>query len=654
MLFVAASLALFMTAMRFAVYYFFGHQGNEFPGVLKVFMLGLRFDMRTVAIILLLMLLIGNIPKLRPFNNHDSRVRWVRVIAVVFGVILFFYIIDFAHISYLGQRLNASVLNLMVDAGISLNMVWESYPVFTLVLILLFVSVMYFLLVRLVSSRIRKVNPFISTAQRWVEAVCWIIVLGSLIFGSISQYPLRWSDAFGLGTDYRANLALNPFESFFNTLKFRNNKPDLATLRKYYPELNKYYHFTSPVDTISFARKIQPKDSLAETPNIVLIIGESFSAYKSSSFGNPEQTTPFFDSLARQGLFFDRCFSPTFGTARGVWATLISNPDVESPATASRNPAAVDQRTILNSFTGLDKFYFLGGSTSWANLRGILNNNIQGVNIYEQESFGVPKVDVWGISDKNLFLETNKILAKHSKPFFAVIQTADNHRPFTIPQEDLMEFKLANVPAATYRAAGFASLDEFNAFRYTDFCFRKFMEAASKEAYFKNTIFVLTGDHGVPGNAGGLFPKVWTEQRLTQHHVPLLYYAPAIVKPSRQHRIASQIDLLPTLAGLCKIPYTNYSLGRDLMDTANAEQFAFLFDMDNNQVSIIDSQYLYRKQIHGKKEDLYSIINNDPVPADSTVEARKRKLRILSEGMYEAGKYLLINNKKDSRRKALQ
>src|SRR6478736_4686695 len=137
MLFVAGILGIFMVAMRFAVYFFFGHQGNEFPGVLNVFILGLRFDLRSIAIILLLMLIFGIIPKFRPFNNHESRIRWVRVITMVFLVILFFYIVDFAHISYLGQRLNASVLNLMVDAGISLKMVWESYPLLTLILILL-------------------------------------------------------------------------------------------------------------------------------------------------------------------------------------------------------------------------------------------------------------------------------------------------------------------------------------------------------------------------------------------------------------------------------------------------------------------------------------------------------------------------------------
>ena len=518
----------------------------------------------------------------------------------------------------------------------------------------LMATLLFFWLTKVISARIRRVSPYIPTPQRWIEGVCWFLLLGMLIFGRFSQYPLRWSDAFSLGNDYKANLALNPLESFFNTLKFRNNTYDLEKVRKAYPYLNGIYHFTDPVDTLSFARKVPGRDSAAPAPNIVLIICESFSAYKSSSFGNPLSTTPFFDSLAKNGLFFDRCFSPTFGTARGVWATLISNPDVESPATASRNPSAVDQRTLINEFKGYEKYYFLGGSTSWANLRGILNNNIDSIQIFEQENFKSPKIDVWGISDKNLFLEANKVLAQNSRPFFAIIQTADNHRPYTIPKEDLNDFQLQQVPEREYRAAGFSSLEEYNAFRYTDYSYRKFFEAASRESYFRNTIFVFIGDHGVPGNAGAIFPKVWTEQRLTQHHIPLLYYAPGLIEPRREHRIASQIDLLPTLAGLCRIPHTNYSLGRNLLDSANRKQFAFLFDMDNNQVSIIDSQYLYRKQIHASKEEIFPLLNNEPIAQDTAADSRKKELRVLSEALYEAGKYLLLNNKKKPEHKAVQ
>jgi phosphoglycerol transferase MdoB-like AlkP superfamily enzyme len=408
--------------------------------------------------------------------------------------------------------------------------------------------------------------------------------------------------------------------------------------------LSKYYHFDDP-SKIDFVRTFKPADTLKSKPNVVLIIAESFSAYKSSVFGNPLKTTPFFDSIANNGLLFTRCFTPAYGTARGVWATITSNPDVEAPATASRNPAAVKQRTVINEFKGHDKFYFLGGSTSWANIRGLLQNNIDGLKIYEQENFDLPKIDVWGISDKNLLLEANKILSKNSKPFFAVIQTADNHRPYTIPEEDLNEFQKETVPAETHKSAGFESIEEYNAFRYADFCFRKFFEAASKETYFRNTIFVIIGDHGIPGNAGSVFPSVYTQQRLTQHHVPLLYYAPGLVQAQKINRIASQIDVIPTLAGLARIPYRNSSLGRDLLSDEAKEQFAFLFDMDNRQVSIVDSSYLFKHQLNTNNNEIYSILHNSKVDRTPAVEARMNELKVLSEAFYEAGKFMLTRGK---------
>ncbi|MGZ5246845.1 MAG: LTA synthase family protein, partial [Flavitalea sp.] len=485
--------------------YFTSHDEQNLS---SAFILGLRFDLRAISLLLLLMLIIGSISFLKPFNSRRHRNTWIVILSIIFTVLVFFYVIDFAHYSYLNQRLNASVLNYLDDAGISMQMVWESYPVIWLFMLILSLGTGFFFLLRWISRKISHRSKKIPAKQRVAENLTWLVVLGVLIFGSLSQYPLRWSDAFGLGTDYKANLALNPFESFFNTLQFRKQTHDPAKLRDAYVVLKQYYNFDDS-SKVDFTRTFNPDSKPDSTPNVVLILAESFSSYKSSVFGNPLKTSPFFDSLANNGLLFTRCFTPAYGTARGVWATITSNPDVEAPATASRNPAAVKQRTIINEFKTHDKYYFLGGSTRWANIRGLLQNNIDGLKIYEQEDFDLPKIDVWGISDKNLFLEANKILSKNNKPFFAVIQTADNHRPYTIPEDDLDEFKKESMPASKYKAAGFESIEEYNAFRYADFCMKKFFEAASKEAYFRNTIFVIVGDHGIPGNAGSTFPIVY-------------------------------------------------------------------------------------------------------------------------------------------------
>jgi hypothetical protein len=45
-------------------------------------------------------------------------------------------------------------------------------------------------------------------------------------------------------------------------------------------------------------------------------------------------------------------------------------------------------------------------------------NNIDDLHLYEEDDFKSSKEDVWGISDKNLFLESNKILANKAEAIF--------------------------------------------------------------------------------------------------------------------------------------------------------------------------------------------------------------------------------------------
>ena len=237
------------------------------------------------------------------------------------------------------------------------------------------------------------------------------------------------------------------------------------------------------------------------------------------------------------------------------------------------------------------------------------------MHLYEQENYKASKLDVWGISDKNLFLEANQILKKQQTPFFAVIQTADNHRPYTIPAEDLGEFQKLQIPSDSLKAYGFESNDEMNAFRYTDFCFRKFIEAAGKENYFPNTIFIFVGDHGIAGDAGNMFPRAWTNERLDNMHVPMLFYSPSLIKPRRKHEFVSQVDLLPTAAGLAGISYRNTTLGRDLLDSNSdpAKAFSFLYDPDQGYIDLLKGSFLYRANLNTGQEDMYSVIGNDPV-----------------------------------------
>jgi phosphoglycerol transferase MdoB-like AlkP superfamily enzyme len=473
--------------------------------------------------------------------------------------------------------------------------------------------------------------------------------IGNIIYKG-GQYPLRWSNAYSLGSDYKANVALNPMQSFFSTLQFRASKIDTDLIKNNYSVMSQYLNiptYEQDAQNLQFARIHNPVNNNVEASkikNVVLVICESFSAYKSSMMGNPLNTTPYFNDMKKQGIYFNRAFSPAYGTARGVWAVLTGTPDVLEGKTSSRNPLAVDQHSIIADFKNYEKYYFLGGSASWANIRGVLTNNISDLKIFEQGSYQSSEIDVWGISDKNLFLEANKTLSKNTKPFFAIIQTADNHRPYTIPTEDLKVFVKKTVPKDSLLKFGFENNEEYNAFRYTDFCIEQFIEAAKKEKYFNETLFVFIGDHGIKVDAGTMLPKSFTEQGLTNMHVPLLFYAPSILQPKEYSIPVSQLDVLPSIASLCNIPYTNTTMGKNVFITVQQNDNAiFLYDDFNQQIGVLNNEYYYGYKLKNPSKPIFeSALNNEVVKNDSV----QKQMDILTKTIYETAKYMLKNNQK--------
>lgn len=646
---VSAVLVAALSLVRVATWRFFDHGNLGFGDYLPVAWLGLRFDVQVVACVFLVVLGVAAVPGLRPFSSGAGRRISLGLLVAAFAGLSVFYVTDFLHFRYLNQRLNASALALMEDATISGEMVWQTYPVVRILLGCGAVLALWWWLVVALYRRAAAVTEPVGRTGRWV----WPTLIAALaivgVYGRVSQYPLRWSDAFALRSDFGANLALNPVQSFLSSLSFRQTGYDLAKVRAAYPRLAAYLGVTTPdAKALSYVRTVPERPLVgARRPNVVLVICESFSGYKSSMWGNPLDTTPYFAQLCREGVFFDQCYTPHFGTARGVWATITGLPDVAPVKTASRNPAMVDQHTILNDFKGYRKLYFLGGSTSWANVRGLLSNNIEGLQLFEEGSFRSPRLDVWGISDKNLFLEANEELARQAEPFFAIIQTAGNHRPYTIDPLDEPAFQRRDVPLAELQRHGFESLEEFNAFRYTDFSFRTFIEAARQKPYFDNTIFVFVGDHGIGGNAGTMFPRAWTEQALTAYHVPLLFYAPTLLTPRRIGSVASMLDILPTAAGLVGIGYRNSALGRDLLQQESHDggrgNVAFIIDHNNKTVGAVQGAHYALRQLDGGRETTVWSDFHSPEQPPTTFNA---DLQAQATAFYETARYLLLNNRK--------
>ncbi len=347
--------------------------------------------------------------------------------------------------------------------------------------------------------------------------------------------------------------------------------------------------------------------------------------------------------MCDSGIFFNRCFSPTFGTARGVFGVLTGIPDVQLSKFSTRNPEAINQHTIINAFEDYSKDYFIGGSSDFNNFEGLVKN-IKGVKLYQEGSFKSAPLNVWGISDKNLFVEADGTFSKQKKPFFAVIQTADNHRPYSIPEED-SDFERRIVNEDTLHKYGFESLKEFQSFCYTDYCFKKLIEGAKKQSWFNNTIFVFVGDHGVEGETSAIYPDAWSSGTLSDEHIPLLFYAPELLTPQVHHEVASQIDVLPTIAGMVHQPYTNTTLGRDLLNSKNKMDAAFIIHHDEGNIGIVTNNYYFVKNLRINKEELLPINSNSLSINAAQKDSVKKSLSKLTSAIYEIAKWMLVNNK---------
>lgn len=613
--------------------------------LLPSFWLGLKYDLRWISLILFPIAFLSSYSRWSPFYSKTMKTCWTVYLGLVTLLVLFFYGADFGQFAYINARLNADALIFAEDPRESLEMIWQSYPiVWILIALFLAVFLMYKFFQKThvaVEDNNLKIHKF-DYRRRWHLTALLLFVW--FIYGFLTIRPLNFLRAFNLNEEFKSNLALNPLQNFFTTLGFRD--PDYHTnASQYYDVVADFLNIeASQRKSLHYNRWIHPgSDALESQPNVVLVVCESYSMYKSSMSGNPLNATPFFNALTKKGIFFNRCFSPTFGTARGLFATITGIPDVQLSKFATRNEASVHQRTIINNFEGYDKEYFIGGRSQFNNFHGLINN-IKGVTFHEEGSYQSPKINVWGISDKNLFLEANKVLSKKQSPFFAIIQTADNHRPFNIPEED-KDFVQKEIPEETLKKYGFESLKEYNAFAYSDYCIQKFMEAASKEKYFDNTIFVFVGDHGVEGNATEMYPQAWTTQRLSDEHIPLLFYAPNLLSPQFREEPVSQIDVLPTIAGMIQQPYLNSTLGRDLLDKNKKQHLAFIIYHAPGWIGVVSEDYFYRKNIHMSKDELVPVKNNLPELSVRQTDSLKKEFSKITSALYETSRWMLLNNK---------
>ncbi len=646
---------VYLVSMRIGFFLKFFDPTDSPPSrdLLYAFYLGSKFDLRLSLFTVFPPAILSVIPWANPFKYQWFKWVWLIWFISTFLIITLVYILDFGNYSFLEMRIDASFLRFFHDTQTSLTMVLESYPVVLIscLLIIGIWSISYgfnwgFNKIS-ISEIILPISRTKKIGLRKIGMSTGLILLMLFgMYGKMSWYPLRWSEAFFSNNNFVSSLALNPVLFFIQTYKNRTVESDIETAQEAYPTISKYLGVQNPdIDALNYLRTIENLNPALKNKNVILVILESFAFYKTGLSGNPLHPTPEFDNIASEGILFDRFYTPHAGTARSVFTAITGIPDIELNETSTRNPLIVDQHTIANEFKGYEKLYFLGGSANWGQIRGLLSHNITNLKIYEEGSYTSPRIDAWGISDLDLFSEAVDVLAKQQQPFFSIIQTSGNHSPFTLP-EHTEGFEKVTYSEDELTPYGFTSIEALNSFRFMDFSIGRLIEKAKTKSFFNDTLFVFIGDHGLIRSADHMFAG---EEKLllTQGHVPLLFYSPKHLKPTVIDQVSGEVDVLPTIASLTLPEYRNNTLGRDLFDPASKNnQHAFIIRHQYGpEIGMIGKEYLFRIHANGQNKQLYKIYSD--MPEENLVEqepGRAKQMEELTSSYYETIKYLRYNN----------
>ena len=575
------------------------------------------------------------------------------LVSIIFSL-LAFNAANFGFFSYLEKSIDVTSLRFLSNPFISMQMVWETYPVILGVSILIAIGIACTLLLRAAN---KSIDDSIHLYPKWKTKIGIVIITFCIVFtcllGKLSWYPLRWSDAFFSGVhSFTASLASNPPMYFYNTLKNKSESYDLEAARNAYPLMVDYLGIDQPdIDNLNYTRKITFDTNKNVTPpNIVIVVLESFASYKTGLSGNPLAMTPNIDYLAKNGKYFKNFFVPSAGTARSIWALMTSLPDIEKNDTSTRNPLIVNQQVIMDSLQHYKKIYMLGGSVSWGHIRGLLGASVEDIEIHEEGSYKEPRIDVWGISDLSLFREANTVFRESKKPFFAVIQTSGNHRPYTIPEDNDGFKKLSKTELGyDFLDYGFRELKEVNSFRLMDHSVGRFIAMAKQEMYFDNTIFMFFGDHGIGHRTGKHTPKSEDLLSVSVNRVPYIIYSPKLIeKPEVIDYVASSIDVMPTAASLTKTNYINTTLGRDLFDPKfNDKRYAYTIEHGSKRtIGLMANKFWTKMNFDGSNQRLYELDTETPRNDVSSEHPKMlQKMSELNKAFNVTARYIRENNK---------
>ena len=386
---------------------------------------------------------------------------------------------------------------------------------------------------------------------RWNPIYTSISIFGGLImhvFGSSAlSNPANSKNEFAYNaTQNKGAFFMESLVSYFNKETLSNSKSEVVP--KYLDPEFPFLRIENTPDVLSAFFNI---DTLK--PNLVFIqvegLGRAFSGPKAylGSF------TPFLDELAKKSIYFENFLSAQGRTFAALPSILGSLPFAETGFSDLENQMPEFQSLIsIANKNGYQSTYY-GGFEMNFDHQGLFMKKAGIGNIVSAADFdkALTMASPLGYSDRDLM---EKVLqsANGNQPTFRFIQTISMHNPFTVPDQEryqqLVETRMNNLGVKEdTKQKNRPYKKMFASILYTDEALKFYFEAYSKLAAYKNTIFIITGDHRLP--------EIPLSTKIDRYHVPLLIYSPMLKKSVSISSISSHLDIAPSIAAFLKNSY---------------------------------------------------------------------------------------------------
>lgn len=385
-----------------------------------------------------------------------------------------------------------------------------------------------------------------------------LLLLTGLLFlpirGGITVSTMNTGQAYYSQNAYLNHSAVNPL---FSLLESITHQEDFASQYRFMKdkEADKIFATmtsTSDENTYPLLNEATFKKG---TPDILIVIMESFASDIMPSMGSYKDVAVCLDSIAQQSILFTRFYANSFRTDRGM-VSILSGYPAQPTTSIMRYPRKTSQLPSiarnLAKYKNYKTTYYYGGDADFCNMRSYLVS--QGYqHIISDANFPIEdKLSKWGVPDHILaakMMEDIKAQQNEKRPMLRILQTSSSHEPFEVPYHRLKDKRL-------------------NAFAYTDSVMGAIVREYRKLPRWKNTLIVFVPDH-----VGGYKENLNDHDR-SRYQIPLILAGGAISRPMKVGIIGSQHDIAATLLGQLGVEHREFTFSKNMMSDATSK-FAF-------------------------------------------------------------------------------